>query len=134
MVLFKRDRNCSRISIATWNVQGLSAKEKKEQLGRDCNAYAIDLMCIQETKVPDYDEINLLSGNKLILMKQKSAKHRGLGFVIGPCLIRLIGDHTAIQVPHSDKAPWRVNCHLHRRIMFIDKILQLQRQFRRYAS
>ena len=73
MVLFKKkDRNRSRISIATWNVQGLSAKEKKEQLGRDCNAYAIDLMCIQETKVPDYDEINLLSGNKLILMEQKT--------------------------------------------------------------
>ena len=91
MVLFKKSakkqHSTSRFSIATWNVSELSAKEKKEQLGRDCSAYVLDLVCVQETKVPEYDEINLSSGHKLILMQQKTAKYCGLGFVIGPRLI-----------------------------------------------
>ena len=33
-----------------WNVRSLSAKEKNEQLGRDCCAYNLDLVGIQEPK------------------------------------------------------------------------------------
>ena len=100
----KKQHSTSRFSIATWNVRGLSAKEEKEQLGRDCSAYALDLVCVQETKVPEYDEINLSSGHncKLILMQQKTAKYRGLGFVIEPSLIPhvrswwYVSDHVAV--------------------------------------
>ena len=80
-------RKNTQFSFGTWNVRGLSAKEKKQQLGRDCHAYKLDLVCIQETKITNYDEITLASGHKLVLLQQKTAKHRGLGFVISPRLI-----------------------------------------------
>lgn len=80
-------RKDTLFSFGTWNIRGLSAKEKKEQLGRDCRAYNLDLVCIQETKITNYDEITLASGYKLVLLQQKTAKHRGLMFVISPRLI-----------------------------------------------
>ena len=44
-------------------------------------------MCIQETKIANYDEVTLATGHKLVLLQQKTAKHHGLGFVISPRLI-----------------------------------------------
>jgi hypothetical protein len=44
-------------------------------------------VCIQETKITNYDEITLASGHKLVLLQQKKAKHRGLRFIISPRLI-----------------------------------------------
>ena len=37
--------------IATFNVHGLTAAEKKIDLARDINKYRIDICCLQETKV-----------------------------------------------------------------------------------
>ena len=80
MVMFKRSANQQ-------NASKFISEGKKEQLERACSACALDLVCVQETKVPDYDELNLSSGHKLILMQQETAKFCGLGFVIGPRLI-----------------------------------------------
>ena len=76
------------ISLATWNVRGLNAAEKRQQLGRDCAKYHLDLTCpqLQETKVPASDDPELASGHKLVLIQQQTAKYRGLGFVIAPRL------------------------------------------------
>ena len=59
-----------QFSFRTWNVRGLSVKEKNQQLGRDCHAYKLDLVCIQETKITNYDEITLASGHKRVLLRQ----------------------------------------------------------------
>ena len=93
-----RPRNCARhprkakrspqeFAIATWNVRGITATSKKETLGTDCDHYNIDLGCIQETKVEGMLEQQLHTGHRLILMQQKTATYRGLGFIIGPRLL-----------------------------------------------
>ena len=74
------------LSLATWNVRGLTATEKRQQLGRDCAKYHLDLICLQETKVVVNDVIELASRQKLVLIQQQTAKYRGLGFVIAPRL------------------------------------------------
>lgn len=56
-------RKDTLFSFGTWNVQGLSAKEKTEQLSRDCRTYNLDLVCIQETKITHYDDITLTTGH-----------------------------------------------------------------------
>ena len=75
------------LAIATWNVRGLNAASKKQTLGEDCEHYKIDIACIQETKIAAHSEQLLQTGHKLVLMEQKLATHRGLGFVIGPRLL-----------------------------------------------
>lgn len=82
----ERDRRSITISLATWNVRGLNAAEKRQQLGRDCAKYHFDLTCLQETKVAVSDDLGLASGHKLVLIQQRTAKYRGLGFVIVPRL------------------------------------------------
>ncbi len=93
-----RPRNCVRhprkappppqeFAIATWNVRGFAAASKRETLGADCDHYNIDLVCMQETKVEAMSEQQLQTGHRLILMQQKQATYRGLGFVIGPRLL-----------------------------------------------
>ena len=66
--------------------KGLNAAEKRQQLGRDCAKYHLDLTCLQETKVAASDDLELASGHKLVLIQQRTAKYRGLGFVIAPRL------------------------------------------------
>ena len=82
----ERDKRTIPISLATWNVRGLKAAEKRQQLGRDCAKYHLDLTCLQETKVAVSDDLELASGHKLVFIQQNTAKYRGLGFVIGPRL------------------------------------------------
>ena len=80
----ERDKSNFTISLATWNVRGLNAAEKRQQLGRDCAKYHLDLTCLQETKVAASDDLELASGHKLVFIQQRTAKYRGLGFVIAP--------------------------------------------------
>ena len=92
----------NELTIGTWNVRGLTSATKKKTLGADCEHYNVDILCIQETKAKAQWEYLLQSGHKLILMQQKEASHRGLGFVIGPRLLdyiiryRYARDHVAI--------------------------------------
>ena len=71
------DKSNFTISLATWNVQGLNAAEKWQQLGRDCAKYHLNLTCLQETKVAANDDLELASGHKLVLIQQQTAKYRG---------------------------------------------------------
>ena len=98
----ERDKSNFTISLATWNVRGLNAAEKRQQLGRDCAKYHLDLTCLQETKVAASDDLELASGHKLVLIQQQTAKYRGLGFVIAPRLKPFVrrwwymSDHIAV--------------------------------------
>ena len=82
----EHDKRNITISLATWNVRGLKASDKRQQLGRDCTKYHLDLTCLQETKVAANEDLELASGHKLVLIQQQTAKYRGLGFIIAPRL------------------------------------------------
>ena len=43
--------NAESLTIATFNVRGLTKKYKQEQLARDITRYKIDISAIQESKV-----------------------------------------------------------------------------------
>ena len=60
------------------------AAEKRQQLGRDCAKYHFGLTCLQEMKVAVSDDLELASGHKLVLIQQRTAKYRGLGFITAP--------------------------------------------------
>ena len=44
----------SMLSIASWNVHGLTKDLKKEQLVMDAKRYGFDFVALQETKCQDY--------------------------------------------------------------------------------
>ena len=44
----------------------------------------LNITCLQETKVAASDDLELESRHKLVLIQQRTAKYRGLGFVIAP--------------------------------------------------
>ena len=62
----------------------------------------LNITCLKETKVAASDDIELASGHKLVLIQQRTAKYRGLGFVIAPRLkpfVRrwwYVSDHIAV--------------------------------------
>ena len=51
----------SALSFTTWNVRGLTSKSKRSSLAADCKWYNIDLVCLQEMKATERDEM-LLKG------------------------------------------------------------------------
>ena len=57
----ERNKSNFIISLATWNVRGLNAAEKQQQLGRDCTKYHLNLTCLQETKVAASGDLELSS-------------------------------------------------------------------------
>ena len=83
------------LSIATFNVLGLSAAEKRYNLAKDCYNYSIDILAIQETKCvqPEDTIIHYIDKNnnthnyRLIIFEQKYSRHGGLGFIINCKLI-----------------------------------------------
>ena len=78
------------LSIATFNVLGLSDHAKRYDLAKDCYNYNIDILAIQETKCIESEDIIVYvddNGDKhqyrLIIFEQKHGKtHAGLGFMI----------------------------------------------------
>ena len=82
----RTELNKRSISLATWNVRGLNTAEKRQQLGSDCAKYHFDLTCLQETNIAVSEDLELASGHKLVLIQQRTAKYRDLGFVIAPRL------------------------------------------------
>ena len=83
----------SMLSIASWNVHGLTKDLKKEQLVMDAKRYGFDFVALQETKCQDYAEIDLMNYS-LILFEQlpQGCYHHGLGFLISSEIQLLIGD------------------------------------------
>ena len=79
------------LSIATFNVLGLSDHAKRYDLAKDCYNYNIDILAIQETKCIESEDYIIVyvddNGDKhqyrLIIFEQKHGKtHAGLGFMI----------------------------------------------------
>ena len=82
------------LSIATWNVQGLSVHEgdlKIELLIEQLANANIDICALQETKVTAAEERSI-KNSKLILFDSQS-RHYGLGFVISPRISRYVVSH-----------------------------------------
>ena len=74
----------SSLTIATFNVRGLTDTTKRAQLAADMASRGIALCCLQETKRPEgFDEMH----NKYrLLCLPSTSRHYGLGFVIAPWL------------------------------------------------
>ena len=74
----------SSLTIATFNVRGLTASTKRAQLAADMTSQGIAICCLQETKCPDgIDEKH--NGYRLLCLPSTS-RHYGLGFAIAPWL------------------------------------------------
>lgn len=52
--------------------------------GQRLREYHLDSTCLQETKVAVTEDLELASGHKLVLIQQRTAKYRGLGFINAP--------------------------------------------------
>ena len=98
----------SALSFATWNVRGLTSKSKGSSLAADCKQYNIDLVCLQEMKTTERDEMPLQGGYALTLMEQKAGRYYGMGFVVSPCL----NGNVKATYHVSDRVCWidLVNC------------------------
>ena len=84
------------LTLATFNVRGLSKSEKRERLGVDCVRYNVDIMALQETKTKNSVDMKLLTGHRLILFDQKKSYHYGLGFSISPRILECVKSYTVI--------------------------------------
>ena len=76
------------LNIATFNLQGLTAKQKQKALVRDMKDSKIDICCTQETKIKDGIDKNI-KNYRLIALPTES-KHYGNGFIISKKLVRNI--------------------------------------------
>lgn len=73
-------RSSPILSIATFNVRGLSSGTKRNQLVTDLSNHRIAICCLQETKCADgFDE---LRGNYRLLGLSSESRHYGLGFAV----------------------------------------------------
>ena len=82
-------RSIKSLTIGTFNVRGLCAKSKQQQLLEDAKKFGLNVCCIQETKLP-HGEDGVSNGWRLVLLPG-SCRHYGLGFVIAPWLnLRLV--------------------------------------------
>ena len=52
------ERNC--FTIGTFNVRGLNCDVKKHQLVQDLVDYKLDILCVQESKIQDGCDVNIL--------------------------------------------------------------------------
>ena len=70
-----------KLSIATFNVRGLTQEYKQEQLSRDLTKYKIDIISIQETKIKEDMDRNI-GQNRLICFPTEANSSHGSGFMI----------------------------------------------------
>ena len=70
-----------KLSIATFNVRGLTQEYKQEQLSRDITKYKLDVISIQETKIKEDTDINI-GQNRLICFSTGANTSHGNGFMI----------------------------------------------------
>lgn len=77
-------------NFVTWNVHGLKQDFKRSLLASDSARYGMDIVCLQETKCTETEDLFLHNGYRLILIEQKHGRHYGLGFVISPRMQKLV--------------------------------------------
>ena len=58
------ERNC--FTIGTFNVRGLNCDVKNHQLVQDLVDYKLDILCVQESKIQDGCDVNIL-GHSLVI-------------------------------------------------------------------
>ena len=71
-------------TVGTFNVRGLTKTTKQQQLARDVTNYKLDVCCLQETKIKNGIDVNVLGidkHHKLISLPSES-QHYGNGFII----------------------------------------------------
>ena len=108
------------VSLATFNVRGLSNELKQSYLDRDCTEYNFDIIAIQETKIKEsFEQVFPCSGNKLYVFDQTSCRQRGIGFMINkrmiPCItaIKQVSDNIAyIEVELKSKNGKSTKCRI----------------------
>ena len=72
--------NKKELNIGTFNVRGMTKKEKKANLATDMIRYKIDLCCLQETKIKEGCD-SRVKKNRLICLPTEN-EHYGMGFII----------------------------------------------------
>ena len=78
------------LSLATFNVRGLTKIEKRAELENDLKRYAIDIIAIQETNCKESAEVITDVGSKLIVAAQSNSHHRGVGFLISKKFVEFV--------------------------------------------
>ena len=71
----------SKLTVATFNVRGLTAKTKREALERDLSRYHVDVCAIHKTKITDHVSEVLPNGYHLITFPQSNGHQRGISFL-----------------------------------------------------
>ena len=96
------------LTLATFNVRGLTKPRKQHQLIRDVTRHRIDVCAIQETKVEQLSD-TYLNNHKVIFFETKSP-HYGNGFILSPqlknngigmCQIELVFYKSSYPTPKS---------------------------------
>ena len=88
-LLHKPTRLKMKLSVATFNVRGLTQEYKQLQLSKDMNKYNIDIMSIQETKIKEDMDINI-GQNRLICFATGANISHGNGFMISSKLKTMV--------------------------------------------
>ena len=68
------------LTIASYNVRGLTDKLKKAQLSKDLKFYDVDVCCVQETKITEGIETNIR--NYRLISQKTNRMDYGNGFLI----------------------------------------------------
>lgn len=75
------DRKQNRLSIAKFNVRGLTKQNIQLQLTRDAERYGTDIICLQETKIKKGLDKNICDEYRLISLPTNQ-RHYGNGFLV----------------------------------------------------
>ena len=76
------------LSLATFNIRGLTEEIKKDHLASDLNRYDIDVCGLQETKISNGADVTI-QGHRLICFKSE-CEHYGNGFMVNNRLVENI--------------------------------------------
>ena len=79
------------LSLATFNIRGLTEEIKKDHLASDLNRYDIDVCGLQETKISNGADVTI-QGHRLICLKSE-CEHYGNGFMVNNRLVENIEKH-----------------------------------------
>ena len=76
------------LTIASYNIRGLTDKLKKVQLTKDLKFYNVDVCCVQETKIAEGIDTNIRDYR--LICQKRNQKDYGNGFLIHTRLERHI--------------------------------------------